>query len=115
MKRVLSKNSDDKTITCVVYLKKTKQFLRRYYHYIASFGRGFLTSEEVKDYIRDGYTVTLDQSRLKDTERNIREFDYYLDLIHATRNFESRDTKFLNKIIREGGFVSYIKKLEGRV
>lgn len=78
---------------------------------------GFVTLAEIYDLVRDGDDVTIicnDEDKKFLSMIHMRETGYKN---HTPRNskFRDGDSRLLSRILRAGGMIEYIKKLEGEL
>lgn len=81
--------------------------------------KGFYAYEEIHHYISEGHEFVLGKAE-KNKHKEYMEANFCLAkhlfaIIVSQQNRESKDVEFLNRIIREGGYTNYIKKLEAQL
>jgi len=108
-----------KYIEFIPYLKKNGQFkngkpnmkLSNYFKVVNSetqkIVHEFLTLSEIHDLIKEGYELKFNFRNVK-----IDEGKFLISVIESQKQNEIKNDN-LRKIIIEGGFTNYIKKLEG--
>ncbi len=76
-----------------------------------------MNREEIKEHLEDGWEIKIDMSAVGKSinykSLKITEYDVYMRLLTTfEKRIKEGDTQFLNRIIRNGGFINYINKLE---
>ena len=103
------------TLNIKPIIKKCGKRWLKFDFYASSPVSSYLNYGELWDYLRNGFDIKFNKPNKSNKIKYFDETVVYISILKCVQN-ESLEPKlsvnFLNRIIKNGGFIEYIKKLE---